>query len=271
VKISIITPNYNYGEYIQKTINSVLNQEYDNWEHIIVDDGSTDDSVKRVVEYQKLNKDRIILITQENRGQTAALNVALSKVTGDIICWINSDDTFCPGAFIKVISTFNQNPSADAIFGDINIIDNNGNVVRKNRYLPFKYLSAVFNGFGKEIPSNGIFWKKHLTLKAGQFDESFIYSMDAEYWSRLLINANVTKVKFCFANFRWHQSSKTIRVKNKYDKDFLRNKEELVLVFKKSYANTLIAKYLPVEYSKPLHIYFRLRRIVLRGILGEYF
>ncbi len=99
LKISIVTPNYNYEKYIGSTIESVINQKYDNFEYIIVDDGSTDKSVDIINRYVAKYPDKIILIEQENSGQTNAINEALKNVTGDIICWINSDDKFLDNAF----------------------------------------------------------------------------------------------------------------------------------------------------------------------------
>ncbi len=112
MKISIITPNYNYEKYIAKTIESVVTQSFNNIEHIIVDDGSTDNSVSIIKEYQKLYPEIIKLIQQENRGQTSALNVCLKNVTGDIIGWLNSDDLYCKNTFQIIINNFNQNSAS---------------------------------------------------------------------------------------------------------------------------------------------------------------
>ena len=271
IKISIITPNYNYAQYIGKTIESVVMQDYDNIEHIIVDDGSTDNSVDIIKGYQEKYPNKIKLIQQENKGQTKALNAALSNVTGDIIGWINSDDTFCKCIFSQIVNLFLEQPSLDAIFGDINIIDKNNNLIRTNKYLKFNYLSAVFNGFGKEIPSNAIFWKKYLSDSIDGFDESYDYGMDAEYWSRLLVNKNVKKINLIIANFRWHQSAKTIKSKNIIHTGHTRAIREKNLIMEKSYENIRMSKLIPFEYSKPIYYVFKFRRLILRGLMGEYF
>ena len=93
LKISIITPNYNYANYIGQTIESIISQDYPTIEYIIVDDGSTDNSARIIESFVEKFPNRIKLIRQTNKGQTAAINVGLRAATGDIIGWINSDDT----------------------------------------------------------------------------------------------------------------------------------------------------------------------------------
>lgn len=268
MKISVITPNYNYDEFISQTIESVLNQDYKNIEYVIVDDGSTDNSVKIIKHYQNNNPHIIKLIEQTNKGQTNALNVALSQVTGDIICWINSDDMFCANVFSYIANEFNRDKSIYAIYGDIYIIDMYNNIIKLNKYLSFSYISAVFNGFGKEIPSNGIFWRNKNKIF---FDESFDFAMDSEYWSRLLINKKIKKINIPIAKFRWHENAKTIKSKNYNDKGYRKALEERQQIFRTSYSNLLISKYIPIKYSKPIYYFFRFRRLFLRGVKGEYF
>lgn len=268
MKISIITPNYNYAKYIGKTIESIVNQDYTDIEHIIVDDGSTDNSIEIIKKYQKKHPGTIKLIQQENKGQTQALNVALSHVTGDIIGWLNSDDTFCENVFKKLIDEFKKEKAVFAVFGDINIIDKKSRIIKKNRYLKFSYISAVFNSFGKEIPSNGIFWRNQdLPL----FNESFQYAMDSEYWSRLLVNKKIIKISTLIANFRWHENAKTIKSKRKEDVCYHKVIEERNSIFQQSYKNLFISKLIPIEYSKFIRFYYRSRRLILRGLKGAYF
>ncbi len=271
MKISIITPNYNYANFIGKTIESVVNQNYKNIEHIIVDDGSTDNSVEVIKSYQEKYPSRIKLIQQENTGQTTAINVGLRAATGDIFGWINSDDYYNEDVFGLIIDCFKKETSVDAVFGDIGIIDKTNRVIRINKYLKFDYASGVFNGFGKIIPSNAVFWKKELTQQVGLLDENFLYAMDSEYWSRLLFNRNVKKIKLVIANFRWHPNAKTIKSHNKLSSDYVRAKTEGDIIFRKSYLNLKISRLIPYYFSKPIYIYYRSKRVLFRGIMGEYF
>jgi glycosyltransferase involved in cell wall biosynthesis len=186
VKITVITPNYNYAKYIGKAIESVVNQDYENIEHIIVDDGSTDNSVEIIKRYQQQYPGKIKLIQQENKGQTPALNVALSHITGDIICWLNSDDYFfSKDVFSNLIKEFVNNRKVDVVFGNIAIIDKEDKINRYKKYFDFSYTAGVFIGFGRIMSSNAVFWRKEIMLGI-TFNEEFTYSMDADFFSRLL-------------------------------------------------------------------------------------
>jgi len=271
LKLSIITPNYNYCNYIEQTIQSVINQDYNNIEYIIVDDGSTDNSVDIIRSYVTNYPTKIIFVSQVNSGQTIAINKALSLATGDVIVWINSDDYFLPNVFSKVINEFYNDNSLDAIFGDINIVDNNKNIIKVNRYLSFDYASGVFNGFGKIIPSNAIFWKKKLTDSIGLMKSDFQYAMDSEYWSRLLYKRKVKHIPLVIASFRWHKDAKTIVRQNKNNLAHTKAFEEDRYVFQNSYKNLFISKIIPSRYSIPLKMFFKLKRLFLRFINGHYF
>ena len=271
LKISIITPNYNYAKFIEQTIESVVSQDYPEIEHIIVDGGSTDNSVEIIKEFQKKYPKKIKLIHQENRGQTAAINIGLKAATGDIIGWINSDDYYNKNVFSSVINDFNKDKSIDAVIGDVGIINGNNELVKINKYLKFDYPSGVFNGFGKVVPSMGIFWKKELTQQIGFLNENFDYAMDSEYWSRLLFNKNVKKTKLVIANFRWHSLAKTIKSHDKLSKDYKTVVAERDIIARNSYSKLKISNLIPYKYSTPFYIYYRAKRLILRGLMGEYF
>lgn len=271
LKLTIITPNYNYSRYIGQTIESVIKQDYSNIEYIIVDDGSTDNSVEIIHSYVNRYPSKITLITQSNKGQTKAINKALSVATGDILVWINSDDYFCNNIFSKIIQEFNNDVTLDAVFGDIKIVNEKGNIVKVNRYLNFDYPSGVFNGFGKIIPSNAIFWKKKLTESIGFMNENFHYAMDSEYWSRLLFNRKIKHIPLVIASFRWHENAKTITRKNKASMAHKIATKEDKFVFENAYRKLIISKYIPQKYSFFLKIYFKFKRILLRFLNGHYF
>jgi len=270
MKISIITPNYNYSKYIGQTIQSVIDQDYLDFEHIIVDDGSTDNSVQIIQEYVNKHPDKIKLIQQENKGQTKALNRALNLASGEIIGWINSDDYFNKDAFNKVISVFKKFDTIDAVYGNIGIIDKNGKLVKVNKYLKFSYISGVFNGFGKTISSNAIFWKKKLTDEVGFMNEDFVYSMDSEYWSRLLYKRKLKRIDYLIAYFRWHPQAKTIIKEDKGSTESIQANKERLFIMKNSYMNLRLSKVIPFKYCYPIYLFYRLKRNLKRGIKGHY-
>ena len=115
-KISIVTPSYNQAEFLERTILSVLNQDYPNLEYIIIDGGSTDGSVEIIKKYEKY---LAYWVSEKDKGQSDAINKGFQKSTGDILAWLNSDDTYLSGTLFKVVKAFQENPNADLIFGNI--------------------------------------------------------------------------------------------------------------------------------------------------------
>ena len=114
MKISIVTPSFNQGQFLESTILSVLDQDYPDLEYIIIDGGSTDNSLEVIRKYT----DRISYwVSEPDEGQSHAINKGWSMATGDIIAWINADDVYCPGAFSLVAKAFENNPDAVMVIG----------------------------------------------------------------------------------------------------------------------------------------------------------
>lgn len=270
-KISIITPNYNYSNYIGKTIQSVIDQNYHNFEHIIVDDGSSDNSAEVIEKFVKKYPDKIKLIRQENQGQTKAANNALKSVTGDIIGWINSDDMFCDNAFHDIVKAFYKYPEADAIFGNIYLTDDMDKILSYRKYLNFDYASGVFNGFGKIVSSNAIFWKTKLTKEVGLLDTDYDMSMDSEYWSRLLFKRNVKHIDIPVAMWRQHPEAKSLKRLDKSNREHAHGINEGRRIQEKSYNNLKISKYISYRYSKLIWVFYKFKRHFLKFFYGHYF
>ncbi len=263
MKISVVTPNYNYAKFIGATIESVTAQSYSNYEYIIIDDGSTDNSVEVINRYVKLFPDHIFLIQQENRGQTTAINVGMKQVTGDIVCWINSDDTFCSALFSKVADKFKSNSDIDIVFGDMNIVDLNGKFIYRRRHLNFNYVTGCILGFTTVLSSNAVFWKKEAMIINGYFNEELKCNMDGDFYSRLTRNMKVEKLKIAFANFRKQPHSKAAEKNNNWD---LIVKNEVSFERINAYQRLLISKLIPYKYSAIIRWPFHFVRIMLRII-----
>ena len=128
--ISIVTPSYNQGKFIEDTIQSVLIQNYPNFEHIIVDNCSTDGTVEILKKYPFLK-----WISEPDKGQTDALNKGFRKATGDIIAYLNSDDQYCPGVFLTVADYFLEHPECKWLCGNVIFTDSKGTVYEKKKPL----------------------------------------------------------------------------------------------------------------------------------------
>ena len=127
-KISIVSPSFNKREFIERCILSVLNQNYPNLEYIIIDGGSTDGSVEIIKKYEKY---LTFWVSEPNNGQVNAINKGLHKTTGEITAWLNSDDFYYPGVFVKAAKEFLKNPNIDLLYGDSVLVSEKGKALIK--------------------------------------------------------------------------------------------------------------------------------------------
>lgn len=268
MKISIVTPNYNYASFISQTIESVINQNYSDFEYIIIDDGSTDNSVEIIKSYVAKYPNNIFLIRQENKGQTPAINVGMKKVTGDIICWINSDDTFCPDVFKEVANCFKKNKSADIVFGDMNVVDMKGNFMNRKRHLDFNYTMGCLLGFTTILSSNTVFWKKDAMLKNGYFNETLKCNMDGDFYSRLTKGMIVKRINKALANFRKQPYTKAAENDSNWNSIV---KKETKYERERAYNSLLMARVIPYKYSTIVKLPFQFARVFLRMLHLHYF
>ncbi|MDP4266424.1 MAG: glycosyltransferase [Bacteroidota bacterium] len=267
-KISIVTPNYNYAKYIGETIQSIIDQGYNNFEQIIIDDGSTDNSIEVIQKFVDLYPDKIKLFTQTNKGQTPSINRGLKLTTGEIIGWINSDDTYCKNTFKLVAEKFEKNPKADIVFGDMNAVDLQGNFIYRRRHTSFNFLESCFAGFNNTLTSNAVFWTRKTMEATDYLDESLKCNMDGEYYSRLTRNMNVVRINAPLANFRQQPYTKASE-KNSNWREIVN--KEMLFESKNVYSYLKISKYIPYEKSGIIRFFFRTKRIIKRFLSLHYF
>jgi len=252
LKISIVTPNYNYGNFISETIQSVINQDYKNYEYIIVDDGSTDNSIEVIQNYVDKYPDKVKLIQQENSGQTNAINRALKITTGEIIGWINSDDFYCDNVFGFVNDYFMANPETDVIFSDLRKVDQSSTLISTKKYLDFDFKAGCLIGFGNLIANNTAFFRATVLKRVGYLDESLEYVMDSEFWFRVGKCCKVKKVNKLIGNFRVHSLAKS-----KQPQQFIIEEQELRKIY---YEELIISKFLPFYLGKHLKYIYLIKR-----------
>lgn len=202
-KISIVTPSFNQGKFIEETILSVINQKYSNLEYIIMDGGSTDNSVEIIKKYQ----DHLMYWESiPDKGQTHAINKGFRMASGDIIAWLNSDDVYCPNTFFAVAEYFQNHPEANVVVGNMLFMDANGKVyVRKHPnispWLEKHFMMSVIQ------PST--FLKKIVLSEVGFLNENYQMMMDAEWFQRISRKYPFYTINKDFSIFRWHQESKS--------------------------------------------------------------
>ncbi len=183
LKLTIVTPSYNQGVFIDQTIRSVLNQGYKNLEYIVIDGGSTDDSLNIINSYSsKISK----IITEPDNGQSDAINKGFNLAGGEILGWLNSDDVYLPDALNKVADYFEQNPECKWVAGNCIFTDiflkpawqYNVPQIKPEEYLKFWE--------GNYLSQPSVFFRKELFDEAGGLNINLHYAMDLDLWLRFL-------------------------------------------------------------------------------------
>lgn len=208
-RISIVTPSYNQGEFLEKTVLSILNQNYPNLEYIIIDGGSTDDSVEIIKKYEKY---LTYWVSEKDNGQADAINKGFSNSTGQILAWLNSDDVYLPDALLKVAKAFRKYSYADIVYGNRYRINGKDEIIGEDRQTPFSRYGLLYGGFGFYQVS--VFWKRDIYFKVKGLSTQYRCCMDDDLFVRYAIN----KARFKFlreflACFRIHKDSKTSNLK----------------------------------------------------------
>ncbi|MBU1863858.1 MAG: glycosyltransferase [Candidatus Omnitrophica bacterium] len=206
-KITVVTPSYNQKEFLEKTILSVLNQNYPNLEYIIIDGGSTDGSIEVIKKYERYLG---CWLSESDRGQADALNKGFTKATGDIIGWQNSDDLYLPNTFMQIAEIFSHNPSIDVLYGNRFDIDDNDAIIGESRFT--KFSKFIFQYEGIALGTQVTFWKRDIFKKIGLLKIDFHFALDWEFFLRAGCQGYSFKhVPVYFGAIRRHAGAKTER------------------------------------------------------------
>jgi glycosyltransferase involved in cell wall biosynthesis len=204
-RVSIITPSYNQASFLEETICSVLEQDYANLEYIIVDGGSKDGSVEIIRRYES---QLAWWVSETDQGQTDALNKGFGKASGDILAWLNSDDTYLPGAISGAVEYLMSHPEAGLVYGDANLVDENGTVIGRFPARQTDYQRLMRGSV--HIPQQAAFFRSSLWQQVGPLDPSFYFAMDYDLWVRLAKVSALHYYPQLWANFRLHGEGKSI-------------------------------------------------------------
>lgn len=200
-------PSYNQGRFIRESIDSVLDQGYPNKELIVIDGGSTDDTIDILKSYGE----RIAYwVSEPDKGQSDALNKGFKIATGDLLGWMNSDDLYEHGSFSKIVDAFSKNPDKYVVFGDHWEIDKNGNKIIFQPAFNFNLRHFVYEGF--TCNSQSMLWRRDLMDKFGQFDVKLHRTMDYDLlvrFGKIVGNKGFKRIPHTIGLFRRHESQKT--------------------------------------------------------------
>ncbi len=215
-RISIVTPSYNHGEFLEQTILSVLEQNYLNLEYIIIDGGSTDNSVEIIKKYQNHIS---YWVSEKDQGQYHAINKGFSRSTGELMAWINSGDLYCRWAFKVVADIFGQISEVDWLSTLFPLFYDNEGIAFSCNELPGFSKEAFYEGRYSElfpektidyIQQESTFWRRSLWARSGgQLSESLGLAADFELWARFFMHANLHGVKVPLSGFRFHDNQKS--------------------------------------------------------------
>jgi glycosyltransferase involved in cell wall biosynthesis len=201
-QLSVIIPSFNQAQYLEQTLLSIIDQNIGNIEIIVIDGGSTDNSVDIIKKYEK---HLAYWVSEPDRGQSHAINKGFAKASGNIIAWLNSDDLYLPHTLQTVLNVFESQPEVDLLYGDVINFDEKGNESNYKvvEFEPYDFLSRI------SVHQPAVFWRKKILNEIGMLDESLHYVMDYDYWVRVFFNYKTLKINKPLAKFRVHSTSKT--------------------------------------------------------------
>lgn len=208
-KISVITPSFNQGEFIERTIRSVTDQAYPNLEFIVVDGKSTDETLRILGKYEH----QLTWISESDDGQSDAINKGLRKATGDILCYLNSDDILLPNSLKTVAKAFREQPEVLWLTGYCQIIDGQDrptqSFIRSYKNLLLRHYHSWTLVTINYISQMSTFWRRTAMDQVGYFSLQHHLVMDYDYWLRLKDLGSPIILQQDLSAFRLHQASKS--------------------------------------------------------------
>jgi glycosyltransferase involved in cell wall biosynthesis len=226
-RVSIVTPSYNQGQFIEETIRSVLLQGYPDLEYIIIDGGSTDGSVDIIRKYEPW---LAYWVSEPDKGQADAINKGWRVATGEIIAYLNSDDIYYPEAIRIAVEFMIQYPEVGMIYGDCNFVDEDGQILLEDRLPEFNVSDFLLRRFIIRQPA--VFLRRKVVESIGMLDPNLNYCMDYELWLRIVKKFPIVHISEVLAAAKVHIHAKSI-AKN------VESAAEAIAVFERFFSQNL--------------------------------
>lgn len=205
--LSVVTPAYNQADFLRDTIESVLSQDYPNIEYIVLDDGSTDDTAKILESYG----DAIRWETQQNMGQTATINKGWLLTNGEVITWLNSDDTFYDTSSVgEGMEYMVEHPEVGIVFGDSMYTEADGTEIEPTRPIVDFTYEKMIRTCENSISQPSAFIRRVVIEKVGELDPKYYYFMDWDLWIRAGLYFGIEHLDKIWSTYRLHAESKTV-------------------------------------------------------------
>ena len=221
--VSVVTPSFNQAQFIEDTILSVLRQSYPRIEYVVIDGGSTDGTLTILQRYA----DRLRFVAEPDRGQSDAINKGWRMSHGNILAWLNSDDTYEPHAVETAVRLLNEHPEAGMVCGTVRDVDEQGNTVGFERSVAHDLHDILYGRQGWTIAQPTAFIRRSVIDEVGLLDETLEYCMDWDLWYRIAFRYPILYTDIIFADFRVWPGQKTSRAKADEDAKALLERDRL--------------------------------------------
>lgn len=204
-RITIVTPSYNQAQFIEVTIRSVLLQGYPDVEYIVIDGGSTDNTVDIIRKYERWIA---YWVSRPDRGQADAIQAGLDHATGQILAYLNSDDMYLPNALMLASGFLSSHPDVGMVYGDSQQVDENGRFLQLVRPGQFSIERLLYYSYIRQASA---FWRRRVADRVGPFERGFKYAMDYDYWLRISRNFSIAYLRQTLGCDRRHPQAKSFR------------------------------------------------------------
>jgi glycosyltransferase involved in cell wall biosynthesis len=260
--VSIVTPSFNQGRFVEQTIQSVLAQDYPHIEYMVIDGGSTDRSAEIIRRYET----RLAYwVSEPDRGQTYAIRKGFARATGSILAWLNSDDLLTPSAVRIAVEYLRAQAGVGLVYGYLLHIDWRGNVVGVNR-MPAFYPAMFARNI--TLPQETAFFRREAFERAGGINQTLHFSMDFDLWCRLQQVAAVRHIPAFLGYFREHAAAKSVMFQDPASREGQKHLDEHRRVFAQHFARRLPTG-LRARWYRLLHKARLLRELAGRARAAE--